>query len=494
MLIHPTFPTARRLIVSTMLPFLTTFALIAAQDTDHDGLSDDWERGVGRYEVVLGNFTWLEAKADAELRGGHLATVVSDLEWIDMKSVLGASALGKNLWLGGTDEGTEGNWRWITGEKWSYTNWRVGNPNNDSLGNGMGTPENYLMIWGHEHAASDNNQLYWNDATLTGGLLARDGYVFERGYWTDMTDPDTDDDGLADSEEVFNLPAYEIVLGVRTWPAAKADAEDRGGHLATLTSESEWQRAQSLLGPAVLQQDIWIGGSDTAIEGQWRWITGEPFLYQRWQGGQPDNLQNQDFLMMRPPSGTWFDMGAITVAGAYLLERENVFQTDPNNPDTDGDGLKDGDEAKFYKTDPARVDTDGDTLSDFEEIRRWRTNPLVADTDGDGLLDGDEVFTTHSDPLKQDTDGDGYSDSLEVGYGSDPNSASSVPGPQSRIYTAVEIEFDTRPTENYQIQTLSDAGVWSNFGAKIAGTEARISRLISTRNAPKAFWRVVISK
>ncbi|HAM70678.1 MAG TPA: hypothetical protein DCM86_03445, partial [Verrucomicrobiales bacterium] len=155
---------------------LATLPLRAAQDTDHDGLSDDWERGVGRYEIVPGSFTWQEAKADAELRGGHLATIVSDLEWSDMKGVLGTALYGKNLWLGGTDEGTEGTWRWITGEPWKFSNWRLGEPGNDSLGNGMGVPENYLMIWGNETASRDNNQLFWNDATVTGGVLARDGY------------------------------------------------------------------------------------------------------------------------------------------------------------------------------------------------------------------------------------------------------------------------------------------------------------------------------
>ena len=41
--------------------------------------------------------------------------------------------------------------------------------------------------------------------------------------------------------------------------------------------------------------------------------------------------------------------------------------TDPNNPDTDGDGLSDGEEINTYNTDPNNPDTDGDGLSDGEE-------------------------------------------------------------------------------------------------------------------------------
>lgn len=467
---------------------------LTALDTDRDGLSDDWERGVGRYEIVLGSFTWQQAKVDAESRGGHLATVVSDLEWLDLKNVLGEALHGRNLWLGGTDEGTEGSWRWVTGEPWGFTNWRAGEPGNDSLGNGSGVPENYLMIWGRETAALDNKRAYWNDATVTGGVLARDGYVFERGYWTDMNDPDTDDDGLADSEEGLGLLTYEVVRGVFDYGAAKAGAESRGGHLAVITTLAEWQAVQTALGASGTQSTLWLGASDAVQEGQWRWVTGEPFSFQNWASGQPDNLGNQDFLIMQPPFGQWSDTGSNTVTAGFLLEREGVFQTDPNNPDTDGDGLRDGDEAKFYKTNPGKVDTDGDSLSDFEELRRWRTNPLVTDSDLDGLTDGEEVFTYLTDPNKSDTDGDGFSDKVEVGYGSDPTLATSLPGPRSAIYTAVEIEFDTKLNEFYQIQILAGNGQWINYGAKIQGTGGVVNRLISTRPATKNFWRVLLAK
>jgi hypothetical protein len=47
--------------------------------------------GASRYEVVAGNFTWTPAKADAEARGGHLATITSENEWQLIKSTLGGN-------------------------------------------------------------------------------------------------------------------------------------------------------------------------------------------------------------------------------------------------------------------------------------------------------------------------------------------------------------------------------------------------------------------
>ncbi|MDA7679797.1 hypothetical protein N8622_00905 [bacterium] len=113
------------------------------------------------YEIVEGSFTWHEAKADAEARGGHLATITSELEQNKIWA-LGA----QSEWLGGTDEGSEGNWRWVTGEAWDYTNWdtSLNQPDNN---NGK---EHYL----HFH----NGRSFWNDYTIDPLEVIR-GYILE---------------------------------------------------------------------------------------------------------------------------------------------------------------------------------------------------------------------------------------------------------------------------------------------------------------------------
>jgi hypothetical protein len=74
----------------------------------------------------------------------------------------------------------------------------------------------------------------------------------------------------------------------------------------------------------------------------------------------------------------------------------------PNDPampfeDPDHDGLNNLQEFQ-HGTDPHNPDTDGDGLSDGDEVFKYHTNPLLADTDGDGIPDGVEV-TTGTDPL-----------------------------------------------------------------------------------------------
>lgn len=58
--------------------------------------------------------------------------------------------------------------------------------------------------------------------------------------------------------------------------------------------------------------------------------------------------------------------------------------------DTDGDGLTDKEEA-IYGTNARLADTDRDGLSDTEEILEYETDPLDPDSDGDSFLDGVEV-------------------------------------------------------------------------------------------------------
>jgi hypothetical protein len=62
---------------------------------------------------------------------------------------------------------------------------------------------------------------------------------------------------------------------------------------------------------------------------------------------------------------------------------------DPRNPDSDGDGILDGDEVNRYGTDPQSGDTDGDGLWDGNELFTAGTDPLLSDTDNDGVGDGE---------------------------------------------------------------------------------------------------------
>lgn len=78
---------------------------------------------------------------------------------------------------------------------------------------------------------------------------------------------------------------------------------------------------------------------------------------------------------------------------------ELILGTDPYNPDSDDDGLSDGEEFWIYFTDPLNPDTDFDGLTDGAEAHVYQTDPLNPDTDGGGVYDGHEVIEDGTDPL-----------------------------------------------------------------------------------------------
>ncbi len=91
-------------------------------------------------------------------------------------------------------------------------------------------------------------------------------------------------------------------------------------------------------------------------------------------------------------------------ADGLLDDEERTIGTDPFDPDTDKDGLKDGAEVHTHKTDPLNPDTDSDGLLDGVEVYQHKTDPLLRDTDDGGVSDGHEVVEDGTDPLDPSDD------------------------------------------------------------------------------------------
>ncbi len=131
--------------------------------------------------------TWYDAKATAETFTflgvtGHLATITLANENSFIVNNLGGVPVSISCyWLGGfqPDGSPEpaGNWQWITGEPWTYTNWSLGEPNNKYGGESGGAPagsdEEVLLFWG--------NQGMWNDMEISS---------FQRGFIVEYPVPE----------------------------------------------------------------------------------------------------------------------------------------------------------------------------------------------------------------------------------------------------------------------------------------------------------------
>jgi uncharacterized repeat protein (TIGR01451 family) len=123
--------------------------------------------------------------------------------------------------------------------------------------------------------------------------------------------------------------------------------------------------------------------------------------------GMPDEWEDANGLWKGDSMDADMDLDR---DGLTSLE-EYLAGTDPNNADSDGDGIPDGqdpDSANAGQCPSAPAcDSDDDGLHDDDEQRSLGTDPLDNDTDGDGLLDGWEGTPTVMNP---NACGDGVSD------------------------------------------------------------------------------------
>jgi alpha-tubulin suppressor-like RCC1 family protein len=118
-----------------------------------------------------------------------------------------------------------------------------------------------------------------------------------------------------------------------------------------------------------------------------------------------------------------------TPAGTVQAGKTYRFSYSSITPDGGSGNLLDG--ASF------EIDQDADGLTDSVETNTGTyvsanntgTNPSNPDSDNDGLSDGQEVNTYGTNPLLTDTDGDGAPDGVEVTAGTNPKQNSSLPKP-----------------------------------------------------------------
>jgi outer membrane protein OmpA-like peptidoglycan-associated protein len=170
------------------------------------------------------------------------------------------------------------------------------------------------------------------------------------------------------------------------------------------------------------------------------------FEEENWQDGQySDPPYEFDGFTANIPIGVGLTHYFTKKFGMDLSYSYNTSLTDDLNPVHDD--ILDGSHilrvSLLYNIIAFENDSDGDGLSDEEEAKIG-TDPNNPDTDGDGLLDGEEVEEYKTDPKNPDTDGGGVNDGIEVKNGADPLDAdddilSIAPG-EKLILRGIEFE------------------------------------------------------
>ena len=148
--------------------------------------------GSNAYEFIPGAFSFNDANTAAQAQtfegvSGHLVTILSAEEDAFVLSLI--ASVEHSVWIGASDSGAEGVWRWVTGEQfWQggfggapgpdvfYANWGLGQP--DDFGGG----QDVATIFGGSVIAPGVAGR-WDDGGsgpgVGGGVFQRDGYIVE---------------------------------------------------------------------------------------------------------------------------------------------------------------------------------------------------------------------------------------------------------------------------------------------------------------------------
>ncbi len=479
------------------------------------------------FQIIQGSYTWQEAKADAEARGGRLAVLNTQAKIDEVNGFLDASKTWPDMWLGLNDEAQEGVWRWITGDLVTASRWSPTNPNN---GNNIGPGQDYGVLYSSGHAISglwddqDSSQSkgylleiskltlslafsiqgsitgageYEPGATATLTAVPNPGYKFTgwTGDASGTTNPlsiamdadksvaatfapdmsDSDGDGLNNYEEVTTYgtdPTKDDTDG----DGLKDGWEVGVGRFSIIAGSRTWPQARA---------DAHARGGELAcFPTEDRWTRGMASL----GAGATDDY-----------TGLWIGATDATVEGTWTWVNGEAFSYSrwaSSRPSvTVGNTL---DYAEVAGGNGAEVgmwyDRSSSTTRDGYILEAGHaTDPKTADVDGDGLNDGAEQ-TAGTNPFLADTDSDGYLDGAEVEFGGNPLAAASVPGFKARIAMvpaadSIQFSFPAQQGISYTVLDSINLIDWNITESNVIGQGAVITRSYSTANQPKRYFR-----
>ena len=102
--------------------------------------------------------------------------------------------------------------------------------------------------------------------------------------------------------------AYTVISQAVTWEEAESYCTAHGGHLASITSQEEWDQALAAM-RASGRKVFWIGGTRDSGDDMFYWIDGSPWSFTAWADGEPNNDDGS--------GGSEYYMAIYLVDGSY---------------------------------------------------------------------------------------------------------------------------------------------------------------------------------
>lgn len=262
-------------------------------NTDHvvinDILADAFQFSEGNgnyYKIITIKCSWEQAKTVCEGMGGHLVTITSrEEDDFCLNLFLRSGTTG--CWTGAYDAESNGAWKWVTGEPFTYQNFAKGEPKGADTATGI--------QYYYEYKSISNG--VWDDYVANAKIVFMCEWEAEniseiRSKFATVNESKKP---VFKGAMIFNGHIYKVFTELRSWDDAKSYCESLGGHLVTVTSAEEDAAVYSYL-IRNGGKNCYLGASDTQTEGVWKWVTGERWNYANWSPAEPNGKTAQNWL------------------------------------------------------------------------------------------------------------------------------------------------------------------------------------------------------
>ena len=248
--------------------------------------------------------------------------------------------------------------------------------------------DNILMLWHDE----ENDQLYELETYYNADNYSITASVPNINSSLLLVDANTWHN-VYKSSSVFDSSVYQIINDTGlTWAKSKEYCENLGGHLVTISSQTEQTYLLGLMSQYGKNNTYWLGyryvDSYEGKEPHWESINGEGMPYTNWAPGEPNALYNEAVshmynvvptiaLGLGAKRGQWNDtLDEQEYLPEYSYINSGIICEFDSTVDTDKDGIPDIIETAgmvtkngtIIFTDPNKLDTDGDGIADGEEV------------------------------------------------------------------------------------------------------------------------------
>ncbi|XP_077086871.1 uncharacterized protein LOC143738674 isoform X2 [Siphateles boraxobius] len=155
------------------------------------------------------------------------------------------------------------------------------------------TEERDQLLTNNTRLTEERDQLLTNNTRLT---EERDQLLTRNMQLT------KEKDGLSSDGWVYYQSSFYFISSEKkSWTESRRDCRERGADLIIINNRKEQEIVNMISGDA----EVWIGLTDSDVEGTWKWVDGSTLTSGTWRSGEPNGQTSENCVLTCAPD--WID-------------------------------------------------------------------------------------------------------------------------------------------------------------------------------------------